>query len=81
MVSVHTPIVLYVSGAFEMSPLLMRTFEIRYELHRKYPEMFPVTFRSLVTESADIVVIPVADANVSAVLPAAEGYPPPLYRI
>jgi hypothetical protein len=76
--SVHPPIVLDVAVAFEIVPLLSRTLAIVYELHPKFPEMFPPTFRLFVIVVADIVVIPVAESNVKASLPAAEGYPPSL---
>lgn len=76
--SVHPPIVLDVAVAFEIVPLLSRTLAIVYELHPKFPEIFPPTFRLFVIVVADIVVIPVAESNVRAALPAAEGYPPSL---
>jgi hypothetical protein len=76
--SVHPPIVLDVPVELEILPPLSWTLAIVYELHPKFPEMFPPTLRLFVTVRADIVVIPVADANVSAALPAAEGYPPSL---
>ena len=69
--SVHPPIVLELPVAFEIVPLLSRTLAIVYELHPKFPEMFPPTFRLLVIVVADIVVMPVADENVSAAFPVA----------
>jgi hypothetical protein len=68
--SVHPPSVLLPA---ERVPLLMMTLAIVYALHPKFPEILPVTFRLFVTVRADIVVIPVADANVNAAFPAAEG--------
>jgi hypothetical protein len=59
-------------------PLLNWTLAIVYALHPKFPEMFPPTFRLFVTVRADIVVLPVADENVNAAFPAADGYPPSL---
>jgi hypothetical protein len=69
--SVHPPIVLDVPGSLEIAPLERRTLAIIYELHPKFPEMFPPTFKLLVIVVADIVVMPVADENVSAAFPVA----------
>lgn len=72
------PIILQVVEPLVIVPPLSWTLAIVYTLQPKFPEMLPATFRLLVTVRADIVVMPVAGANVKNVLPAAEGYPPSL---
>jgi len=70
--SVHPPIVLDVAVALEIVPPLSWTLANVYDVFPKFPEMFPPTFRLFVIVIADIVVIPVATANVNAAFPAAK---------